>query len=321
MSVYTPVTRNELEHFLERYDIGKLVEYHPIAAGITNTNYTLDTESGSYVLTLYEHHSGPELDYMLGLQLHLADQSVRCSEPVTDRYGKLYSNLHQRPAAIINRLPGAVQKNPTTDHCAQIGAELARFHKAGIDYPGRRSNPRGINWVQEACTRLKPMLERADLHSITGTLEACCQFDLTELPHGAIHADLFHDNALFQHNRLGGIFDFDYACNDCFVLDIAVVLNDWCIDSQGQLVESLTAATMAAYQQQRSLEYLERQALPVMLRLAALRFWLSRLHDKHFPLSGELTFIKNPDEYRQIHRLRSGADSALDRLLFSPTAS
>ena len=315
MSVYTTVEIPQLELFLTRYELGKLSDFQPIAAGITNTNYYLDTELDRFVLTLYEHHSNAELDYMLGLQQHLANQAVRCSEPVKDRYNKFYSCLNQRPAAIIHRLQGEVQTAPTSHHCTLIGAELARFHQAGRDYTGQRANPRGIEWILAACDRLGSSLEAGDLLDISATLDACRQFDLVQLPRGAIHADLFHDNALFVDGELGGIFDFDYACNDSFVFDIAVLLNDWCINSEGLLVATRVSSMLDAYQQQRQLETIELEALPLMLRLSALRFWLSRLYDKHFPLSGELTFIKSPDAFRRIHQLRSAQVKAVNALL------
>lgn len=315
MSVYTTVDQSQLAQFLTRYELGKLLDFQPIAAGITNTNYYLDTELDRFVLTLYEHHSDIELDYMLGLQQHLTNRSVRCSKPVKDRNGKFYSSLRERPAAIIHRLRGEVQTVPCDRHCALIGEEMARFHLAGGDYPGLRANPRGVDWILAACDRLGPGLDAADLHSITATLDACRQFGLERLPRGAIHADLFHDNTLFVNGELGGIFDFDYACNDSFVFDIAVLLNDWCIDNEGNLVAALVSSFADAYQQQRQLEAIELQALPLMLRLGALRFWLSRLYDERFPLSGELTFIKSPDEFRHIHQLRSTQTNTLKELL------
>jgi len=315
MSVYTTVEMPQLDQFLTRYELGKLRDFQPIAAGITNTNYYLDTELGRFVLTLYEHHSDIELDYMLGLQQHLANRSVRCSEPVKDRNGKFYSSLNERPTAIIHRLRGQIQTVPSNRHCALIGAELARFHLAGRDYPGLRGNPRGVDWILAACDRLGPGLDAVDLHSITATLDACRQFGLERLPRGAIHADLFHDNALFLNSELGGIFDFDYACNDSFVFDIAVLLNDWCIDNDGHLLAALVNSFLDAYQQQRQFEAIELEALPLMLRLGALRFWLSRLYDQSFPLSGELTFIKSPDQFRHIHQLRSTQTNTLEELL------
>ena len=315
MSVYTTVKTAQLDQFLERYQLGKLQQFSAIASGITNTNYYLDTEDGRFVLTLYEHHSDDELDYMLGLQQHLVKRSVHCSEPVTDRRGDLFSILNQRPAAIIHRLRGQVQPEPESLHCVMVGAELARFHLAGQDYPGIRPNPRNIDWIIAVTDMLDTNLSVRDRKLIKTTLQAANRFDLGALPVGAIHADLFHDNVLFDDNRLGGILDFDYACSGSFVFDIAVLLNDWCIGSHGELVASRVNATLEAYQQQRRLEAIEIDALPLMLSIAALRFWLSRLHDKIFPLSGELTFVKSPDSFRDMLMLRSSQQDDIAKLL------
>jgi homoserine kinase type II len=305
MSVYTSVGSEQLEGFLRRYDIGKALAFAPIAEGITNSNYMLVTDQGHYVLTLYEHHSDDELDYMLRLQRHLAARGVHCSQPVVDRRGEFFSSLNQRPAAIITRIEGEVQSPPTVEQCALIGAELARFHLAGVDFDHPRTNPRGLDWMVAVRDMLAEYLDEEDQQAIEASLRAAQAFDLEALPRGAIHADLFHDNALFHGAELGGILDFDYACSDAFVFDIAVLLNDWCIDAQLQLVTSRVTAVVDAYRQHRDLTGIEIEVLPLMLRLAALRFWLSRLYDKTFPLSGELTYIKCPDTFRDMHRLRS----------------
>lgn len=305
MSIYTSVDRAQLEQFLLRYDIGKALSFQPIAAGITNSNYRLETDHGLYVLTLYEHHSDDELIYMLGLQRHLNARGVACSQPVEDRRGEFFSTLRQRPAAIIERLPGEVKTAPDLQQCRLIGRELARFHLAGIDFPQSRPNPRGLDWIDAVRDMLSEHLDNSDRQAIEASLRAARECNLEALPRGAIHADLFHDNALFTDTGLGGILDFDYACCDSFVFDIAVLLNDWCIDPDYQLVDTRVEAVIGAYRQTRDLETIEVDALPLMLRLAALRFWLSRLYDQSFPLSGELTFIKNPDTYRDMHRLRS----------------
>ena len=305
MSVYTTVEAEQLAQFLRRYELGKLLDFKPIAAGITNTNYYLDTEQGNFVLTLYEHHSDDELEYMLKLQQHLADRAVHCSQPVRDRRGDFYSSLNNRPAAIIRRLPGEVEIAPDLTQCALIGAELARFHLAGIDFGGVRANPRGLDWIVAVRDMLSDNLDGADLQAIDATLVSAQRANLEALPRGAIHADLFRDNALFSRDALGGILDFDYACSDCFASDIAVLLNDWCVDETYQLVAARVSMVLEAYQRLRPLEAGETDALPMMLRISALRFWLSRLYDKAFPLSGDLTFIKCPDAFREMHRLRS----------------
>ncbi len=309
MSVYTSVTTDQLEHFLKRYQLGKAIEFKPIAAGITNSNYYLDTGEGRFVLTLYEHMSDDELEYVLSLQCHLAANGVRCAEPLADRRGELFSSLNNRPTAIIGRIEGEVASQPNLAQCAEVGAELARFHLAGADFRGFRPNPRGIDWVVAVRDMLREHLDEADLLAIEASLLAARRFDIDSLPRGAIHADLFHDNALFDGDRLAGVLDFDYACSDSFVFDIAVLLNDWCIDGGYRLLPERVDAVLEAYRQQRPLEPLEQEALPLMLRLAALRFWLSRLYDKAFPLAGELTFIKDPDSFREMHRLRSSGET------------
>jgi homoserine kinase type II len=319
MSVYTSVDRIQLEQFLKRYDLGAIADFEPIAAGITNSNYSLLTDRGSFVLTLYEHHSDDELDYMLRLQRHLTKRGVLCSQPVKDRRGELFSSLNNRPVAIIHRLNGEVKTSPDIQQCALIGTELAKFHLAGRDFELVRANPRGLDWIIAVRDMLLDNLDDNDLGAIETTLLAAQKLDLDALPRGAIHGDLFHDNALFyggkfDDGKLGGILDFDYACTDAFALDLAVLLNDWCIDERSQLVDSRVSAVVDAYQKQRRLEAIEIEALPLLLRLAALRFWLSRLYDKSFPLSGELTFIKCPDQYRNMHRLRCDGVKLPDNL-------
>jgi homoserine kinase type II len=304
MSVYTRVETDELDAFLQRYSIGKLIKYAGITAGVTNTNYWLETQTGHYVLTLFEHLDSVGLDYVLGLQHHLADKGVNCAAPIVDREGLFFSTLNHRPAAIINRIPGSVCRTPTVSQCHQIGLELARFHLAGLSYENQRSNSRGLSWCKSMSEQLCFVLDDADLSLINMVIEDFECSDLANLPKGSLHGDLFHDNALFDGDRLGGIIDFDYACNDYLAYDIAVTANDWCIDSDGALVAEKMSAFLGAYNEIRHLLACEYGALPIMLQVAALRFWLSRLYDKIFPLEGELTFVKDPNECRKMLLLR-----------------
>ena len=315
MSVFTTVEPDQLDHFLTHYTLGICTGFKPIAAGITNTNYYLDTDAGSFVLTLYERHSDDELDYILGLQQHLVNRGVRCSSPVTDRRGELYSTLNHRPAAIIQRLEGEQPEQIDIGHCALIGGELARFHIAGQDYKGTRPNPRGYDWLVAVKDMLEPELDHDDQQLISLVLQDYQRISAIDLPGGPIHGDLFHDNSMFKEGALGGILDFDYACNDSYVFDLAVLLNDWCIDPDGALVMPRVDSVLSAYQQQRPLTSAEMKALPTLLRITALRFWLSRLYDKSFPLTGDLTFIKDPGVFRQLLSLRLNHDPALAAIL------
>ena len=304
MSVYTSVDAKQLEAFLRRYNIGSLIHHQGITAGITNTNYALETTAGAFILTLYEHHSESALDYILGLQHHLANKNIACAAPVIDNRNRLYSSLNQRSAAIIGRVPGQVCQSVSSRHCAIIGAELARFHLAGSDYTAKRNNPCGLDWYVVIAKKLDPLLNRSERILLHQEIDIYLQYPFTSLPQGSIHADIFHDNVLFDGDRLGGIIDFDYACYGSLIYDLAVIMNDWCIFTNGELDPARTEPLLQAYHRVRPLQGRELKALNLMLRVGALRFWLSRLNDMKFPLGGEMTFHKDPDEFRDMLLLR-----------------
>ena len=321
MSVYTTVTQQDLEPFLDRYSIGRCRALAPIAAGITNTNYRLDTDAGDYVLTLYEHHSDDELDYILGLQRHLGSAGLRCAMPLEDRRGELYSNLNQRPAAIIERLPGQVVSAPDDDHCRAAAAELARLHLAGRDFGAYRPNPRGLDWMHAARDMLAEALAGDDREALDAALADYRRSAADALPGGAIHADLFRDNALFERGELYGFIDFDYACVDSYAFDLAVMLNDWCNADDAELDAGRTRALLDGYQQVRRLDAAEIEALPLLLRITAMRFWLSRLYDRTFPQPGEMTYSKSPDEFRRLFERRSAGGDGLAAMLANAATS
>ncbi len=304
MSVYTPVSSTELELFLKAYPLGKLVSYSGIENGITNSNFWLKTEAGNFVLTLFEHHQPAELDYILGLQHYLAERGVACATPVIDRRGRYYSTLNNRPAAISHRVSGDVCRQLTSWHCASIGSELAKFHLAGKSYNKTRSNPCGKSWLSTIQQLVSPLIPTDERSLLRDELKAYQSLGVHRLPKGSTHCDLFHDNCLFEDNKFGGIIDFDYACNEVFLYDLAITLNDCCIHQDGSFNTGFRDSLLTAYSSIRPLQTIEQDMLGLMLRLAATRFWLSRLHDKYFPLAGEMTFIKDPDELKNILFLR-----------------
>ena len=304
MSVYTKVQSEELTVFLKRYSIGKLVNFSGISAGVTNTNYWLETDSGHYVLTLFEHLDSLGLDYVLGLQHHLANKGVKCIAPIIDNQGALFSSLNHRPAAIVNRISGSAYQNPSVNQCHQIGLELAKFHLAGFSYKNKIPNNRGLNWLKLISQDLILVLEKTELELINLVIKDFESFDLARLPVGSLHGDLFHDNVLFNDGKLSGIIDFDYACHDYLIYDVAVTVNDWCVNSEGELLPDKMSAFLNAYNDIRVMHACEHIGLPIMLQMAALRFWLSRLYDKHFPLEGVLTFVKDPNEFSKMLMLR-----------------
>ncbi len=305
MSVYTSVSTTELEIFLAGYTIGDLLSYSGIKNGITNSNYWLETEQGKFVLTLYEYHQPKDLDYILGLQHHLANQGVACATPVIDNQQRYYSTLNNRPAAINNRIKGHVCRYLAPRHCMFIGTELAKFHLAGKNYRYTRFNPRGKCWILSMPRKLQAHLKMDDQKLLDDEINNFHSLNFLNLPGGPTHLDLFHDNCLFDGDKLGGIIDFDYACDEVFLYDLAIALNDCCIQKNGDLDAGLVRAFIDAYESLRPLQAIEQDNLTLMLRLAATRFWLSRLQDQIYPpLVGDLTFTKDPDEFKNILLLR-----------------
>jgi len=304
MSVFTPVTPAQLSVWLERYRLGALVEMQGIAAGIENTNYFVTTTGGRYVLTLFEKLTPVELPFYLGLMSHLAQHGIPSPAPARDTCGQLFSGLNGKPAALMSRLQGEAITAPTPAHCAELGRTLAAIHLAGQSYPGRLDNPRGPRWWNEAAPKVNPFLDAARAALLRSELEFQARNRREDLPRGAIHADLFRDNVLFAGSRIGGVIDFYFAGIDCLLFDVAVTLNDWCVEAGGEMNVPRAHALLAAYHAGRPFAAPECEAWPAMLRAAALRFWLSRLYDFYLPRAGELVHAHDPEHFRRILELR-----------------
>ena len=303
MSVFTSVSESQLAAWLKNYSVGRLTALEPIASGIENTNYFVTTSQGRYVLTLFERLPAAELPFYLELMAHLARHGIPCPAPIADLADRYLSGLNGKPATLVTRLAGASVENPGVAECVELGALLARMHLAGRSYGGYLENPRGPKWWRCAADEVRPFLDPLRAAQIESELRFQAQHRFADLPRGAVHADLFRDNALFDNGRISGVFDFYFAGVDCFVYDLAVCVIDWCLvdpECDRRLDEPKTLALLGAYRAIRPLESAEGDAWPVMLRAAALRFWLSRLHDKHLPRPGELVKVHDPEHFREI---------------------
>jgi len=303
MSVYTTVVPAELEGFLRAYDLGTLVEYRGIHEGIENTNYFVTTTHGQYVLTLFESIGFEDLPYYLELMAFLSEHGVQSPHPLADRQGSYLRTFKAKPAALVQRLRGTAVTTPTIQQCRAIGAALGHLHVEGQAFTGRREHTRGPQWRQAMAERLLPQLSAEDAALLREEVNfQIHHYARAGLPWGVIHADLFRDNALFSGNELTGIIDFYYACNGVLLYDLAVTVNDWCIRPDGSLETSKVLAILSGYHEQRPLQESEHAVWPMLLRVAALRFWLSRLQDQFFPRAGELTQIKDPSQFKRILR-------------------
>jgi homoserine kinase type II len=310
MSVYTPVSEAQLTEWLRNYSVGRLRAFESVQAGIENTNYFVTTTQGRYVLTLFERLPAEELPFYLNLMAHLARHGIPSPAPIADLSDQYLSRLNGKPAALVTRLAGKSVERPGPRECAALGALLARMHLAGRSYAAYLENPRGPKWWRAAARAVRTFLDAEERTLLDEELRFQSLYRFPDLPRGPVHADLFRDNALFDDGRIAGVIDFYFAGTDCLLLDLAVCANDWCLVDPArdrELDETKTRALLGAYAALRPFVPLERGAWPVLLRAAALRFWLSRLFDLHLPRPGVLVHAHDPEQFRDILARRAGA--------------
>jgi homoserine kinase type II len=310
MAVYTEVPDEELEAFLARYDIGRPVSCKGIAEGVENSNFLLTTERASYILTLYEKRvRRDDLPFFIGLMEHLASRGIACPTPVKARDGGALGELCKRPAAIVTFLDGMWPRRPTPRHCQLLGTALAQMHLAGADFAMRRRNDLSVAGWRRLYEATKDRADEVSAGLAEEIRREILGFEADwpkQLPAGVIHADLFPDNVFFLGDRLSGIIDFYFACNDAYAYDLAVCLNAWCFEHDGSFNVTKARLFLAAYAKTRPVSKAELDALPMLARGSALRFLLTRLYDwlNHPP--GAFVKPKDPLEYLTKLRFHAG---------------
>jgi homoserine kinase type II len=319
MAVFTPVSDNDARELLARYTLGDLVSLRGITAGIENTNYFLSTTAGEYVLTLFEVLTQEQLPFYIELMHHLATRGIPVPQPQTLHDGTRLTTLHGKPCAIVTRLSGGYEPAPGPAHCALAGETLARAHLAGSNFNIRQPNLRGLAWWQETVPKVLPFLSASQASLIQQTLEEQTHYaagaTYQALPFGPAHCDLFRDNVLFDGTfetpRMGGFIDFYFAGCDTWLFDVAVSVNDWCIErNTGVLEQDKLRAWLEAYASVRPFTDGERQAWPMMLQAAALRFWVSRLYDFYLPRPAQTLKPHDPRHFERILRDRRSTVAA-----------
>ncbi|KQZ53745.1 homoserine kinase [Massilia sp. Root1485] len=309
MAVFTPVTLDDLSQWIKQFPLGKALALKGIASGIENSNFFLTTERGEYVLTIFENLSFEQLPFYVQLMRHLAERGIPVPAPVANDAGELVVALHGKPAAIVSKLDGSSQMDPQPVHCAEVGTILAKMHLAGRDFPLQQPNLRGLDWWVETVPKVLPFLDAETAALLQSELAFQREFaagpTYAELERGPVHADLFRNNVMFVGERLSGCFDFYFAGWDTWLFDLAVTVNDWCIDlDTGRLDEARVVALTRAYHAVRQFAPADQAAWLPMLRAAALRFWLSRLYDYHRPREAEMLTPHDPTHFERVLRER-----------------
>lgn len=315
MSVYTVVSRAELALFLSDYALGSLLDFRGIAAGIENTNYFVNTERGEFVLTLFETTAADKLPDCLKLMEFLASRDFPCARPMANQNGAWLTRLKGKPATLVTRLHGRSHEQVRPVHCRAIGQALATLHQQAAGFPQAPPSERAASWRAQTLAQLSAKLSDAELRMATRLSQQSDEFEQLLLPSGLIHADLFRDNALYDGDELSGIIDFYYAHVGAYVYDLAVLVADWSFVPTQTLNLANAAALIAGYQGVRSLETLERRYWLHALRAVAVRFWLSRLADQHFPRDGAITFTKDPAPFRALVEALAQSEHQFESLL------
>lgn len=318
MAVFTPIELSDIENWIAQdFEIGQATSIKGIHGGIENSNFFLDTEKENekqeYVLTIFERLSAEQLPFYLELMRHLANKGIPVPKPLENKRGEILFSLKGKPAAIVSKLPGLSRLDPQENHCALVGEMLAKMHLASADFERQQENLRSLAWWQKTVPQVLPHLNSAQAQLLTSELAIQENFfssnDYANLPQGASHCDLFRDNVLFDpqvqsdvtKDRLGGFFDFYFAGTDKWLFDLAVTANDWCLaENKQDLHPARLNALMQAYQKVRPLTAAEERSWPLMLRAAALRFWISRLWDYYLPRDAQMLTPHDPRHFENI---------------------
>ncbi len=313
MAVYTDISEDDLKQFLDQYDAGELMSYKGIAEGVENSNFLLHTTRSPLILTLYEKRvEKSDLPFFLGLMQHLADRGLSCPLPLPRRDGQLLGELSGRPAALISFLEGMWLRKPEARHCREVGVALAKMHLAAQDFPIERPNALSLEGWRVLWDRSEARADEVEAGlqaEIRGEMDYLAAHWPKDLPSGVIHADLFQDNVFFLNDRLSGLIDFYFACNDLLAYDVSICLNAWCFEKDGAYNMTKGMALLEGYESVRPLSDAEAQALPVLARGSALRFFLTRLYDWLTTPEGALVVKKDPLEYLRKLRFHAGVAS------------
>ena len=318
MAVFTEVSEQAARELLHRVPLGQLTALRGIQGGIENTNYFLTTDRGEWVLTLFERLTAEQLPFYLYLMRHLAQAGIPVPDPQADaQTGEILHSVCGKPAAVVQKLQGQSQLQPETIHCAAVGDMLARMHLAGQNYGHQQPNLRGLTWWNTTVPVVIPYLPQDIVDLLQTELafqnHVAASSAYAALPRGAIHADLFRDNVMFNGEVLTGFFDFYFAGTDTWLFDLCVCLNDWCIHHASGVHDAARAqAMLTAYQSVRPLQATEQQLFNAMLRAGALRFWISRLWDFYLPRQASMLVPHDPTHFERVLRQRVHYPVTLD---------
>tara|TARA_Y100000996_G_scaffold324800_1_gene260868 strand:+ start:2639 stop:3586 length:948 start_codon:yes stop_codon:yes gene_type:complete len=305
MAVFTKLKKTEIENFLDGYNIGKLDSYSEIVEGVENTNYKIICNKKPYILTIFEKRVKEEdLPFFMDLKLYLNNQNFSCPKPLRNKNENIINSIKNKKAVIITFIEGKKIDSPNHIECYEVGKMIGNLHNLTINFNQKRNNGLDI-------TELKRILNKCDNNKNTDFIEICSELKNeinflensipTNLPSGIVHADLFKDNIFFKEKKITGVIDFYFSCFHFLLYDISIVINDWCFEKNGNTFNNkFFNAIIEGYNLSRNLEKEELQSFNLILRIAAVRILITRIHDYIFHQNDSIVIKKDPREYFNI---------------------
>tara|TARA_X000000368_G_scaffold270868_1_gene214748 strand:- start:248 stop:1198 length:951 start_codon:yes stop_codon:yes gene_type:complete len=304
MAIFTKLEKKDIEEFLNDYSIGNLLSYEGIVEGIENTNYKITTSSQTYILTIFEKRVNVnDLPFFMNLQKNLVMHGFDCPLPIENNRGSAINNIKNKSAAIISFLNGNQLKKILPIHCKEVGAMIARLTNITKSSKFKRSNSLNLSdWekIFKKCKKCNNKLYKEYFEILDKEFIFLKNKWPSNLPKAIIHGDLFQDNIFFIKDKISGVIDFYFSCEDFIAYEIALAVNAWCFDKNGEIKTNHYFSLIEGFNSHASLSNDEMNALNILFRGAAVRIIVTRLHDKIYHPEDALVIPKDPSEYLKI---------------------
>ena len=304
MAVFTKLTKVDIDKFLKDYSIGNLLSFEGIVEGIENTNYKIITSNHTYILTIFEKRVNPEeLPFFINLQRDLVTHGFDCPLPIDNNNGSAINNLKGKSAIIISFLKGKPLDSILPIHCREVGSMIARFTNITKSSKLKRDNSLSLKIWEDIFQKCKKSVDKS-YNEYFETLDYELSFLKknwpNNLPKAIIHADLFQDNIFFIENKISGVIDFYFSCEDFIAYELALAINAWCFDMNNDFKTKNYQSLIQGFNEHSSLNNEEITSMNILLRGAAVRILVTRLHDKIFHPIDALVIPKDPSQYFNI---------------------
>jgi len=305
MAVFTKLSKTEIENYLGLYDIGSLNQYSEIVEGIENTNYKIICNGTPYILTIFEKRvNEDDLPFFINLKLYLNQNNFKCPRPIQNRNGEIINSIKNKKAVIISFIEGNKIDKPNINECNEIGKMLGNLHNLTINFNESRQNSLDIKeWknLLSKCTKNEDKKFDIILREVENEIDFLESVWPKNIPSGVVHADLFKDNVFFKDEKITGVIDFYFSCYHFFLYDISIVINDWCFDSNGEIFNyEYYKAILNGYNEHKKITQQEIDSFNIILRSAAVRILVTRLHDYIFHPKDAIVLKKDPYQYYNI---------------------